>query len=542
MPLQFLNMIKNRASQMAYSSTLYDWSLRGYTPERLIVRPQDCWTGSADKGRLLLDGVVSFEGENLPLAQCGWMPLGITQAWIKHVHGFTWLRDLRSLSCEKGMGADARRAARAMINSWFAYYRYWDRDVWAPDVTGQRLAMWLSHYEFFGQFEGDDEEADRFEHMFFEAAVRQARHLSHVFSQKNSDPKHIGHFNAAKGLLYAGVAFEGHENWIDVGLNEIEKALDEQIAGDGSHRSRSPKDLMDVLKALLDIRMVLQAADYPLPEKIQHAIDGMGPALRFFRYNDKGLALFNGAQEGDRDELDSVMRQCGIRGKAMNSLPCTGFERIVHGRTTIMMDVGKAGDNVSHAGPLSFEMNYGRQRLFVNCGHHPLDEDWQDALSACPAHTGLTLDNRNPAFGKASYSSREDHKTATLIEAAHEGYIALNGFTHKRRLYVSDQGHDIRGEDSLTAQHDPQKPIEAVVRFHLHPKVMVSLIREGEEALLRLPGGVGFRFHHSGGRLALEDSVYLGKGSQIRKTKQLAIYGQITHKQAQILWAVQREG
>ena len=129
-----------------------------------------------------------------------------------------------------------------------------------------------------------------------------------------------------------------------------------------------------------------------------------------------------------------------------------------------------------------------------------------------------------------------------MLEAAHEGYVALNGFTHKRRLYVSDQGQDIRGEDSLTAQHDPQRPIEAVIRFHLHPKVMVSLIREGQEALLRLPGGVGWRFHHSGGELALEDSVYLGEGKQIRKTKQLAVYGQITQKQARILWAVQREG
>ena len=321
MPLQFLNMIKSRASQMAYSSTLYDWSLRGYTPERLIVRPPDCWVGDVDRGRALFDGVLMHEGESLPLAQCGWMPLGITQPWIRHVHGFTWLRDLRSLSCEKGMGADARRAARAMIQSWLSYYRHWDKDAWAPEVTGHRLSMWLGHYEFYGQFEGDDDEADRFEHVFFDAAVRQARHLSHVFSQKNSDPRDIGHFSAAKGLLYAGIAFEGHEAWIDVALNEIERAIEGQIAGDGSHRSRSPQALLDVLKTLLDIRMALQSADYPMPEKIQHAIDKMGPALRFFRYNDKGLGLFNGAQEGDRDVLDSVMRQCGIRGKAMSSLP-----------------------------------------------------------------------------------------------------------------------------------------------------------------------------------------------------------------------------
>lgn len=542
MPLQLLNAIRHRASQMAYSSSFYDWSLSGSAPERLIVRPQDCWAGDVERGRMIFDGVLSCHGETLPVGQVGWMPYGISDAWMKHVHGFSWLRDLRSLSCEKGMSADARRCARAMIQSWLSHYRSWDRDVWRPDIVGQRLSMWLSHYEFFGEFGGADDEADRFEALFFDAAIRQARHLSHVITQKNVSSQKPGRFNAAKGLLYAGISFEGHEVWIDQALSEIEAAIDDQIAGDGSHRSRSPQDLLDVLKVLLDVRMALQSADYPLPEKIQHAVDKMGPALRFFRYNDKGLALFNGTQENDRDDLDSVMRQCGIRGKAMSSLPCTGFERIVHGRTTLLMDVGKAGDHVAHHGPLSFEMNYGRQRVFVNCGTHPLDEQWGDALAACPAHTGLTLDNRNPLSGKAAYSSREDQKNTSLLEAAHEGYVALNGFTHKRRLYVSDQGHDIRGEDSLVATHDPQKPVDAVIRFHIHPKVMVSLIREGQEALLRLPGGVGWRFHHSGGRLVLEDSVYMGEGCQPRKTKQLAIYGQITQKQAQIQWAVQREG
>lgn len=542
MPLQFLNMIKNRASQMAYSSTLYDWSLRGSTPDRLIVRPPDAWPGCAQRGHALFDGVLTHYGETLPLSQCGWMPYGLSDAWVRYVHGFSWLCDLRSLSCEKGMGADARRCARAMITSWMSYYSHWDKDTWTPGIVGQRLAMWLSHYEFFGQFDGLDEDADRFEHAFFEAAIRQARHLSHVFSQKNTDIKSIGHFRAAKGLLYAGVGFEGYEGWIEQALSEITRGIDEQIAGDGSHRSRSPQALQDVLKVLLDVRMALQSADYPLPENIQHAIDRMGPALRFFRYNDKGFGLFNGSQEGNRDVLDSVMRQCGVRGKAMNSLPCTGFERIVHGRTTLLVDTGKAGENVAHTGPLSFEMVYGRQRVFVNCGHHPLDDEWADALNAAPAHTSLTMDDRNPVAGKPSYSSREDHKNATLLEAAHEGYVSVNGFTHHRRLYVSDQGHDIRGEDTLTASHDPQKSIQAVIRFHLHPKVMVSLIRDGQEALLRLPGGVGWRFHYSAGRLALEDSVYLGEGGQVRKTKQLAIYGQVSCKQAQILWAVQREG
>ena len=71
---------------------------------------------------------------------------------------------------------------------------------------------------------------------------------------------------------------------------------------------------------------------------------------------------------------------------------------------------------------------------------------------------------------------------------------------------------------------------------------MVSLIRDGQEALLRLPGGTGWRFTFSAGVMALENSIYLGQGTQPRKTKQLVIYAQTEQKEAEIKWALRKEG
>ena len=45
MPFTFLRHIRRSASQMAYGSAFYDWSLRGDVPDRLIVRPVDPWPG-----------------------------------------------------------------------------------------------------------------------------------------------------------------------------------------------------------------------------------------------------------------------------------------------------------------------------------------------------------------------------------------------------------------------------------------------------------------------------------------------------------------
>ncbi len=563
MPVQVLRHLKQRASQMAYSSAAYNWSLKGPAPERMVVRPVDTWPGSMEAGQALCEGALMFAGAQMPIGQQGWEPEGVSESWMVHMHGFSWLRDLRALGTNRGMGAVAGTHGKMMIGSWCEHYASWHAQSWRMDIMGERLAMWLSAYEFLSAVEfidaGDEE---YFQEMFFDSVMRQARHLSRCFTHGTREGcQGVGRLKALKGLLYAGIAFEGYEDWVDQALSHLDVEIDCQIAGDGAHRSRCPAALLTALQILLDIRMALRAADRPLPEKIQHAIDRMGPALRFFRYNDKHLALFNGGQEGDSEAIDSALRQAGVRGKTLSGLPCSGFERLTLGRTSIMVDSGIVAewpyDMHAHAGPLSFEMSYGRERLFVNCGSHPVDQDWADALRATPAHSGLSIDARNACEIRRSKSGhgghfarkvqmpsvlREDLKNAALLEAVHDGYVQLNGFTHKRRLYVSEQGHDVRGEDILSAPVEPSKPVDVAVRFHLHPKVMVSLIRDGQEALLRMPGGVGWRFHHQGGVLALEDSVYLGQGTQPRKTKQLAIYGQISDKQALIKWAVQREG
>lgn len=558
--MQVLRYIKNHIGQRMAGTAFYDWSLRGPAPERLIVRPVDPWPGDVEAGAWLCNGSFSFHGDQVRIRNGSWEPEGVSADWMAHMHGFAWLRDLRAYAAGPGRGAglEARQLARALVYNWTRHYRRWHPVVWRADIAGQRIAMWLASHEFFGEeIFADPEEEQAFQDGFFDALVRQARHLSKALAHGlPEDVQGIGALRAGKGLLYAGLAFEGRGGWAHQALEFIGREIDAQILGDGAHASRSPAQLLEALQILLDVRMVLRAADYALPEKIQHAIDRMGPALRFFRYSDKHLAVFNGGQESEADLLDCIAGQAGVRSKSVSSLPCAGFERVSQGRTVIVMDCGaappRAFDTYTHAAPLAFEMSYGRERLLVNCGTHPLLEDWRDALRATAAHNALTIDHRN-AFeikkdghfarkSKKRASLREEARNAILIEASHDGYVPLNGFVHRRRLYLSDHGHDLRGEDTLVSAIEPARSCLAAIRFHLHPKVMVSLVRDGQEALLRMQGGTGWRFFVSGGYLALEDSLYLGRGGQPRKTKQLVIYSQLPDKKNQIKWSLQKEG
>ena len=562
MPLNVLRQIRKSAGQMACNSAVYDWSLRGHVPDRLVVKPVDPWPGDAGAGKWLCSGAFMIDDDQLQVAgdpasapgkargygggTC-WEPMGVDAAWLDHMHGFTWLRDLRALG-----GDTARRQARAMIGSWMHHYPRWQKTAWSADVTGERVAMWIALYDGFGASANDE-----FQDLFFESLGRQARHLARVVP---GDLSGIALLRAAKGLLYAGLAFEGCEHWAEQAIGIFERETAKQILGDGAHVSRSPAQLLSALQIFIDVRTALSTAAYPLPEKIQHAIDRMGPALRFFRNADKSFALFNGTQEGPanggQDFVDCVLGQANVRGKGIQSLPCAGYERVSLGRTSMMFDCGAPPaypyDTRAHAAPLAFEFSHGKERLFVSCGSHPTSAEWQDSLRATAAHCAATIDNRNACEIRADghiarrprtiMPVREDSKNACLLEAAHDGYVALNGITHRRRLYLNDQGHDLRGEDNFTCSIGLSQPHDIAIRFHIHPRVVVSLLQGGQEALLRMPGGIGWRFHHAGGLIVLEDSVYLGQGARPRKTKQLVIYARMTEDTAQIKWALQREG
>jgi uncharacterized heparinase superfamily protein len=544
MPLQVINILKRRAGHRASGSVFYNWNLRGPAPERMVVRPVDAWGGCTEKGKVFSLG--------------DWCAHGIAPSQFAHIHGFTWLRDLRAASTERGSAAAFRRMARALVESWCEHHPRFEPQSWQADIAGERIAMWLSAYEFFGEDVYDDaDEEQAFRDLFFDSVARQARHIARTLSKSaREDLSPIGTLKAIKGLLYAGLAFEGCEHWIAQALDVLSEEINKQILGDGSHRSRAPDQLLAALQIFLDMRMNLRVGDYPCPEKLKMAIERMGPALRFFRYTDKHFALFNGAQKGDMELIDSIAGQAGVRLKTMNSLPCAGFEKISQGRTTVMMDCGAVPaypyDRAAHAAPLAFEMTYGRERMIVNCGSHPDDPAWQEALRATAAHSALTLANRNACEIKKDghfarkvqrpSHIREESRNAVLLEGVHDGYVPLNGFAHRRKLYLSDNGNDLRGEDALAATLGPGKPIEFAVRFHLHPRAMVSLIRDGQEALIRLSSGTGWRFQQAGGHLTLEESIYLGQGGQPRKTKQLVIYGQIIEKRHKIKWAFQKEG
>ncbi|HZB93341.1 MAG TPA: heparinase II/III-family protein, partial [Stellaceae bacterium] len=134
-------------------------------------------------------------------------------------------------------------------------------------------------------------------------------------------------------------------------------------------------------------------------------------------------------------------------------------------------------------------------------------------------------------------AERAEREGAQWLQASHDGYEGIFGLVHQRQLFLAGDGEDLRGEDRLSGRAGQG----FAIRFHLHPAVQASLAQDGTTALLRLPGGLGWRLRAQGAVMSLAESVYLGAGER-RKSQQVVLDGHVGSAGASVKWALRREG
>ena len=279
------------------------------------------------------------------------------------------------------------------------------------------------------------------------------------------------------------------------------------VLHDGIVAERAPHLQLAVLRHLLDVRAALASAERRAPAELIAAIDRLAPMLRFFRHGDGGLALFNGAWEGDRTLTDLVLARSGSGDGAPMMALVSGFQRLAAGTSLVIVDAGsppgRGMDGIAHAGTLSFEMSAAHERLIVNCGTYPgAPRDWRHFMRYTAAHSTAVVDDTNSTeitnHGALEYRAgnvlidRAENEGAQWLDMSHDGYRSLYGILHRRRLWLSPDGGDLRGEDTFVGPEG--RPVTVpdrrfIVRFHLHPAVKATLAQSGQAVLMRLPSG-----------------------------------------------------
>jgi uncharacterized heparinase superfamily protein len=135
---------------------------------------------------------------------------------------------------------------------------------------------------------------------------------------------------------------------------------------------------------------------------------------------------------------------------------------------------------------------------------------------------------------------------ATRIEAAHDGYSARFGLTHRRILMLSDDGGELRGEDLLvpSGRRGKRGKIAFAIRFHLAPGVSPHPSEDGHGVLLALADGSQWQFR-SGARgddirISLDDSLWCDGQGRPHGTKQIVVHGMVSRGGGSFAWLIKR--
>jgi len=475
-------------------------------PEAPLITLRDPWPGDAALASRLLRGeggaVWQAEAPSAPLTPQSLRDPQLPAESRAELLAFGWIRHLRAL------GNDAARlTVRALTASLFDLSL---RDPVAsrPDVAGRRLAAWLGHWDFFA---ASADEAFRYRLM--ERMVEEARWLSHDIPGGGVES---AGFAPYKGILAAAVALPEVNGLLAVALRHLPGEILRQVASDGTHLARSPYAQLRALQDLIEIRALLQAAQIVPPAALTPAIERMSAALRTMRMGDGGLAAFNGTLSVAPELIELVLAQAGRNGRAPAALPEGRFYRLSSRRSCVVVDAGPLapgfGERFGHAGALSFEFSVGRSRVVVNCGAAPpTRRSWFEALRTPAAHSTLSLLTPEEEGGALPFArtvtvDHQEQDGAHWLEAVHDGWEPRFGLRHRRRLYLAEDGEDLRGEDLL----EGGEAVPFLLRFHLHPDVAVDLEESGQ-ARLAVPDGGEWVFR-TDAPLSVEESVYLGRG------------------------------
>jgi uncharacterized heparinase superfamily protein len=543
--------IRRRLLRPLFRSGLYSWSLGTSAAGELRNLSPLPWPGNPLTGQSILGDEFRYAGQTIRKPSPLGNPLGASLGWRREVNGFQWLDDLRTLG-----GPAAMAKARQLVQRWNEENGRFDPYGWSSDILSRRLRTLLLNHAFL-EINSDG----LFRARVLASANRQARHLARALPDGLYGAELI---RAVSGLILAGLmlpAGKDTEGWVARGNALLRRELARQILPDGGHVERSPSVMLDLLGALIDIRDAHLAVGRFVPDFLPLAIANLVSALTMLRHGDGSLAGFNDSPDRAPELIDLILDRAGIAARPLDQLPATGFHRIARGRSIIVIDCGAPPphglDAHAHAGTLSFEFSHDNERMIVNCGAHPWHRDWRQAQATSAAHSTLIVDNTNSAMllpidgldlgGMALRPEtvtcrREETDGQIWLDSSHDGYEESFGLIHRRRVYLSADGEEFMGEDSLIGQEGKSGGNSFCLRFHLHPDVQASVTQNGQAALIRMPKGSGWRLRVEGGDLALAESVHLGREGQVRRAQQILVVGTIDADTTLLRWLVHKEG
>jgi uncharacterized heparinase superfamily protein len=539
-----------RLHRLAWKTPFHSLRLRGKFPLKLLAVPKDPIAGDKAAGQAILEGRILHRGKSVPIDALDFADPAITADFSDYLQSFAWLRDLAAAATrEKGA-----RLAEKIVQRWLATYagQVCER-AWRADLVGRRILFWTAYAPYV--LSSSDLV---YRSSVLNALARGARHLDR--SADRTAPG-LPRITAWAGVIASAVLVQGGPARLKAGEIGLIRALSTALHEDGGLMSRSPTEQLRLVELLSQIRAVYNAGRREMPEEIAEALAKGVAVLLSSTLGDEALSSWQGGNMVSRRRVLAAIEGSGVRARALRHVRGWGYQRLEAKKSVAIFDAAPPPPTRSMPGgcasTLAFEFSDGADRLIVNCGGArapALPGELIEALRTTAAHSTLTLGDRNStaihedgSMGKGVTEvevARDETGGVVIVEASHDGYARRFGLLHRRQLTLSANGLELAGEDALIPHGRKRRaePIPFTARFHLAPAVEVTSTADGQGALLRIKGGAVWQFRCRGGRLAIEDSLWIDGDAAPHPSLQLVITGETPPDGISLSWVLKRAG
>ncbi len=513
--------------------------------------------GSAERGRLLVEGEFRLHGRTYPMPDRNIWKLAEEQPHLQDdLHGFSWLDDLRE---EGGRGAMA--AAREWLFEWIDRYSANRRDHFSPQIAGRRATSWLRNGTFVMAMQ------DRSSQESFDRALNVH---ADALRRRRIVGGGLARIEAAAGRICAEVAGGRRGTELARAAGAIAKECRLVLLNNAGLASRNPEELLGVLQNLNWAASALHSAGFVPDADHGSATRLAAGILKSLRHVNGSMARFHGGGDLPAALPDLVISDTGHTGPAGSEL-AMGYARMHSGQTSVIIDAAmppsRAASRNAHACTLAFEAVARGCRLVVNRGPgHWLGQEEQLAARSTGAHSTVEIGGESSSQletqkvwrpgarefadvpGEVRVSQLPGRDGLTVI-ASHNGYVPSFGLTHMRRLDMARNGRRIWGEDTIWAKPGTDSQaherltgaaggFEVAARFHLHPDASVRMLDGLRRVEVGLSNGDAWLFRLEGhARLGIEESAYLDEFAfEVRPSRQIVLHSTTRNGTAQFRW------
>ncbi|HEX4738264.1 MAG TPA: heparinase II/III family protein [Allosphingosinicella sp.] len=539
-----------RLHRLSWRTPFHSLSLRGRFPLKLLAVPKDPMAGDKAAGEAILHGRFLHRGEQYGIEALDFRSGDLPRDFLDYLHSFEWLRDLAAAATRER----ASKLAEKVMHKWLAAHAETvSEPAWRADLWGRRLLFWAAYAPYI--LSSRDMV---YRSLVLNTLARGARHLDKAADKA---PPGLCRIAAWAGVITAALVVQGGPTRLSRGETGLMRALAASLHDDGGLASRSPEQQLALVELLSQLRAVYIAGHHEVPEPIAEALAGSVAALLAVTLGDEALSSWQGGNMGPKRRLHAALEGSGVRARPLRQARGWGYQRLEAKNTIVVFDAAPPPPSRALSGgcasTLAFELSDGASRLIVNCGGvgnavDALPADLVRALRTTAAHSTLTLGDRNSTailddgnLGKGVGQvelARDETGGVGMAEASHDGYVRRYGLVHQRQLTLSADGRELRGQDTLIAEGKRRKgaPVPFAVRFHLAPNVEVATTADGQGALLRVRGAAVWQFRCRGGKLSIEDSLWVDGEARPHETQQLIISGESPPDGTAIAWMFRR--